>query len=203
MSDQALTLEQLQLLAGAAGAAPSIHNSRPRRFRLPPPDADGLVVYGDPQRAVRLTDLYGRALHVSAGAAVFNLRVAAARPGRDPRVPLPPDRADSHLLAVADLSLPVMSPDPFGRDLYPAVRHRHSGRQPFANRDVPEAVFGGLITACVDGGVLLSLLEEAGVRRVLSAGPGGPRAGHCGGRPRGRRPLPSPRPPLCEQRGRR
>ncbi|MEV4611586.1 hypothetical protein AB0K43_03145 [Kitasatospora sp. NPDC049258] len=167
MSEQALTLEQLRFLAAAASAAPSLHNSQPWRF-APMPDSPGIRVYSDPERAVPLTDPDGRALHISVGAALFNLRVAGLRLGRDPEVRLLPDPAEPRLAATVRLVGPAPAAPPYGRDLFEAIRQRHSSRQPFANRDVPEAVLGELTTAALGEGAVLSALEEDAVRRVLA-----------------------------------
>ncbi|WP_405008914.1 Acg family FMN-binding oxidoreductase [Kitasatospora sp. NBC_01539] len=181
------TLADLRLLVTAAGAAPSLHNSQPWRFRptVDPDgagpngaepngvDPDGVVevhgveVYADRTRAVPLTDPVGRALHISVGAALLNLRVAAAHLGRTPVVRLMPDPARPDLLAVVSLTGPpaTVYADP---ELYAAIPHRHSARRPFAGRDVPESVLGELIGAARTEGVHLTPLEEAGVRRVLT-----------------------------------
>ncbi|GAA1403083.1 nitroreductase family protein [Kitasatospora putterlickiae] len=168
MTQSALTPADLRLLAAAGGAAPSLHNSQPWRFR-PTPDGGGVEVLADPDRSVPLADASGAALHIAAGAALFNLRVAASHLGREATVRLLPDPADPHLLAVLDLSGPAddAADGPFGPDLYPAIAARHSSRQPFTNRDVPEAVAAELIAAAREEGVALAVLEEAGVRRVL------------------------------------
>ncbi|GJF30466.1 hypothetical protein KNE206_31660 [Kitasatospora sp. NE20-6] len=163
------TLADLRLLVAAAGAAPSLHNSQPWRFRpTAGPDGvepDGVEVYADRTRAVPLTDPVGRALHISVGAALLNLRAAAAHLGRTPVVQLLPDPARPDLLAVVSLTGPPAVVDP---GLYAAIPHRHSARRPFAGRDVPETVAGELIDAAQTEGVRLTLLEEAGVRRVLA-----------------------------------
>ncbi|WP_327673894.1 Acg family FMN-binding oxidoreductase [Kitasatospora sp. NBC_00458] len=185
MTESALTPADLRLLAAAGGAAPSLHNSQPWRFR-PTPDGSGVEVHADPARAVPLADANGSALYVGVGAALFNLRVAAVRLGRDPVVRLLPDPADPHLLAVLDLAGPAAAAVPaapgaadtagvaagaaavpFGRDLYPAITERHSSRQPFTNRDVPEAVLAELVAGARAEGVAFAALEEAGVRQVL------------------------------------
>ncbi|GAA1222311.1 nitroreductase [Kitasatospora nipponensis] len=166
MAEPVLTPDQLELLATAAGAAPSVHNSQPWRLR-PTADARGMLVFGDPHRAVAVSDPLGRALHISVGTAVFNLRVAAGRLGRAATVRLLPDPADPHLLAEVDLGAPAAR-HPFGHHLYPAIAQRHSSRQPFANRDVPEAVLGELIEAAREEDALLTPLEEDAVLRVLS-----------------------------------
>jgi hypothetical protein len=166
MTQEPLPPAELRQLASAAGQAPSLHNSQPWRF-VPKPDATGILVYGDPQRAVPLTDPFGRALLISVGAAVFNLRVAAHHLGRHADVQLAPDQGDPRLLAVVDLSAPARTPTPYDRDLFPAIALRHSSRRPFSNRDVPESDLGELIEAARAEDVALSPLEEAGVRRVL------------------------------------
>lgn len=173
MSEPALSQADLRLLASAAGAAPSLHNSQPWRFR-PTSDGHGVAVYADPTRAVPLADPNGAALHVSVGAAVFNLRVAAAaRLGRPSRVRLLPDPTDPELLAVVDLAEPAADTAAAGpaglARLHPAIALRHSSREPFANRDLPESVVGELIAAAAAEGVVLAPLEEAGVRRVMAA----------------------------------
>ncbi|RAJ46442.1 hypothetical protein K353_00820 [Kitasatospora sp. SolWspMP-SS2h] len=71
---------ELRELVAAAGAAPSLHNTQPWRFR-PTADGPGVLVFADPARAVPLADPDGRAMLLSVGAALFNLRVAAARLG--------------------------------------------------------------------------------------------------------------------------
>ncbi|MFJ7909238.1 Acg family FMN-binding oxidoreductase [Kitasatospora sp. NPDC096204] len=162
---QMLSAADLRLLAAAGGAAPSLHNSQPWRF-VPTPDGRGLAVYADTARSVPLADPVGAAVHIAVGAAVFNLRVAAGQLDREPLVRLLPDAAEPELLAVLDLSRPAAELTPFGRDLYPAIAARHSSREPFAQRDVPEAVIGELIDAAREEGVTLAALEEDGVRRV-------------------------------------
>ncbi|MFD8703407.1 Acg family FMN-binding oxidoreductase [Kitasatospora sp. NPDC059648] len=166
-TETALTAADLHLLAEAGGLAPSLHNSQPWRFR-PTPDLLGLEVHADPTRAVPAADPDGRALDVSIGAALFNLRVAAAHLGREAVVRLLPAGEGAQPRAVLDLSAPARTPQPFGADLYPALAARHSSRQPFINRDVPEALVADLITAARDEGVTLTVLEEDAVRRVLA-----------------------------------
>ncbi|MEY9848673.1 hypothetical protein [Streptacidiphilus sp. MAP5-3] len=163
-----LTPEQLAFLAAAGGAAPSLHNSQPWRFRVSR-DRRGLSVYRDPSRAVPATDPTGRALHVSVGASVLNLRVAAAALGLDARLRLLPAPEQLDLLALLDFTPRVAGAGP-ARDaeLFPAIAQRHSSRQPFTNRDIPEQVVGELIAAADQEGVVLAMLEEYETRRVLA-----------------------------------
>ncbi|MFJ8042808.1 Acg family FMN-binding oxidoreductase [Kitasatospora sp. NPDC096147] len=171
-----LTEEQVRLLVTAAGAAPSVHNSQPWAF-APTADRTGLLVRIDRSRAVPVTDPDGRALHVSVGAALFDLRVAAERLLGKPESILLPDPADPDLAAL--LRMPTAGTAGKGEQggvagecgglggLYGAIGRRHSSREPFADRDVPEAVLGELIEAAGREGVRLTVPEEDGVRRVL------------------------------------
>lgn len=54
-TEAALTTADLRLLAEAGGAAPSLHNSQPWRFR-PTADRLGLEVHADRSRAVPTAD---------------------------------------------------------------------------------------------------------------------------------------------------
>jgi nitroreductase len=59
-------------LVEAAGAAPSIHNTQPWRFRVA---GDALLeIHGDPERMLWVADAHGRALHLSCGAALHDMR---------------------------------------------------------------------------------------------------------------------------------
>ncbi|RKE22936.1 Acg family FMN-binding oxidoreductase [Streptomyces sp. TLI_171] len=162
-----LSADELRELVAAAGAAPSLHNTQPWQFR-PAPDGPGVLVFADPARAVPLADPDGRAMLVSVGAALFNLRVAAARQG------LPVDELEV-LPGPPGAGAPVAVVH-FGArgvpyelsELAEAIGQRHSSREPFGNRDVPEAVVGELIAAAAAEDTVLEFLEEAGARRVLA-----------------------------------
>ena len=70
-------------LLAAATAAPSMHNTQPWRFRVLPAAAT-IELYADPERMLRIGDPSGRAVHIACGAALLNLRLAAAVAGREP-----------------------------------------------------------------------------------------------------------------------
>ena len=61
----------------AATMAPSRHNSQPWRFRFDPA-SQTIGLYADPERMLRVSDPAGRGVHIACGAALFNLRLAAA-----------------------------------------------------------------------------------------------------------------------------
>ncbi|MER6163134.1 Acg family FMN-binding oxidoreductase [Streptomyces violaceorubidus] len=125
-------------LVAEATTAPSMHNAQPWRFRFLA--AERLVLLrADPDRAMPRSDPGDRALHISCGAALFNLRVAAAHASLVPRTRLLPDPRDPLLLASVQLA--ALSEAPQEKDLWrlhPAIRQRRTSRHPFSEEDVPE-----------------------------------------------------------------
>lgn len=157
----------LEKLIAAAVAAPSFHNTQPWRYRLDPASST-IEVRAATERALRHADPVGRGLHVSVGAAVFNLRVAAAHCGWEPVVRLLPRPAEPDLLATVRLAARPRPGDPrHGQDLYDAVWRRHSSRLPFTGRPVPAAVLCELTEAAAAEGADLVVPDRNETRRIL------------------------------------
>jgi nitroreductase len=149
----------------AAGAAPSIHNTQPWRFRIT--GADLLEVHGDPERMLWVADAHGRALHLSCGAALLNLRLAVRATGARPLVwPLPDPQAEPTLMASVQLS-PGRPATVGERELLAAVWQRHTSRAPFSGQPIPDAVWAALEQAASAEFALLRPLDAAGTERVL------------------------------------
>src|SRR6202008_2280501 len=101
---------------------------------------DLIEVHGDPDRMLWVADPRGRALHLSCGAALFNLRLALRALGAKPRVwPLPDPLGEPTLLASVRLEegRPATSEE---RELLEAVYQRHSSRAPFSSHRIPPSV---------------------------------------------------------------
>ena len=156
----------LEQLLSAAAAAPSIHNTQPWRYRLRPETAT-LEVRAVPERALRATDPSGRALHVSIGASLFNLRVAARHLGWEPAVRLLADPSEPQLLATVRLAESRGTGAGAGPDLFDAIWRRHSSRLPFTPRTVPTGIIAELAEAAHVEGAVFEVAGEAAVRRML------------------------------------
>ncbi|WP_033349709.1 Acg family FMN-binding oxidoreductase [Kitasatospora aureofaciens] len=166
MSTLALDAAGLEKLVSAAVAAPSIHNSQPWRFHLQPATST-LEVRADRSRAVPAADPQGRALHISVGAAILNLRVAARHLGWAPEVRLLPDPADPDLFAAVRLDGAATVPVPGTERLFEAIWRRHSIRTPFTGEPVPRAVLDALVAAARTEHTALHLPDHEETARLL------------------------------------
>ncbi|WP_316744480.1 Acg family FMN-binding oxidoreductase [Streptomyces sp. MK7] len=151
-------------LVAAAVVAPSIHNTQPWRFRIRP-DTGTLEIRAAAERGLRHTDPAGRALHVSVGCALLNVRVAAAHFGREPVTRLLPRPDRPTLLATVRLAGPPHSPLVPG--LYDALWQRHSSRFPFSDRPLPAGVLTELSEAAQAEGAALAVATPDEAERVL------------------------------------
>ncbi|MGW7368798.1 Acg family FMN-binding oxidoreductase [Streptomyces sp. NPDC054841] len=155
----------VESLVEDAVSAPSMHNAQPWKFRFLR-DRGALQLRADPERAMPKTDPTRRALHLGCGAALFNLRVAAAHTGLEPVSTLLPDPADPWLLAEVGLARPV-SPDDDLAVLHPAIRRRHTSRFPFTDEEIPEDILDGLRGAAMLEGARLYVPDAWHVQSVL------------------------------------
>lgn len=148
-------MERVTLIT-AATLAPSLHNSQPWAFAV---DADHVEVYADAARQLPMADPAGRALHVSCGAALFNLRVAAEQLGFHSRTRLLPRPDDPTLMAIATVDHRHARTGSLA-PLYPAVAARRTNRYPFRDRPVPATVIGRLSEAVRAEGALLRVYDD-------------------------------------------
>ncbi|NGO41760.1 Acg family FMN-binding oxidoreductase [Streptomyces ureilyticus] len=155
----------------AAAAAPSIHNTQPWSFRLDPQSAT-FQVRAAIERGLRHTDPAGRALHLSVGACLLNLRVAIAHCGWSPVRRLLPSPEDPALLAAVRLAGAIARrPTEHRTDLYEAIWRRHSSRLPFSGRPLPPYLRNELAEAARAEGARLwfpDLIETARLLRLTT-----------------------------------
>lgn len=164
MTGSRLTPQLARSLVEAAVTAPSLHNTQPWRF-VARPAGQVIELYADPARMLRHADPQGRAVHLSCGAALFNLRLVTACTAAEPVTRLLPQASDPQLLATVRLARP---PRPRDRDLdlYTAIWHRHTTRAPFTAAPVPAPVLAALREAAALEGAVLMPLDHAAGRRM-------------------------------------
>ncbi|WP_405015795.1 hypothetical protein OHV05_00830 [Kitasatospora sp. NBC_00070] len=150
-----LTVRSIEdVLVAAAAAAPSVHNSQPWYFSRGP-EPGTLAVHASPRHALPLTDPDTRALHISVGAALGNLKAAAIQLGREPVIRLLPCPDRPGLLATVRLAGRPRAGLLRHPDLHQAIWRRRSSRLPFSPAPVPEALLGELAEAArLDGAEL-------------------------------------------------
>ncbi|MDX3458913.1 hypothetical protein PV396_44535 [Streptomyces sp. ME02-8801-2C] len=167
MQSTTLDASTLEACLSAAVAAPSIYNTQPWRYRLDP-ETVTLQVRAAPERGLRYMDPTGRALHLSVGASVFNLRVAVAHFGWRPVTRLLPTPDDPGLLATVRPTGTASRPTTGHRaDLYSAIERRHSSRLPFSGRPLAPHVRTELIEAARTEGALLTFPATDDTDRLL------------------------------------
>jgi len=128
----------LRRIIESAAAAPSIHNTQPWRFAVVADDM--LHVEADPGRALWVSDPRARALYLSCGAALFNIRTAIRMTGFNPLVwPLPHPELGPAVLAAVQAE-PGRPPTFAEREMYEAIWQRHTNRNPFTAERIAESV---------------------------------------------------------------
>jgi nitroreductase len=152
-------------LVRAAVAAPSLHNTQPWRFRV---RNGGSVIelLADPARMLPAADPGGRAAHVACGAALFNLRMAAAVAGLRPDIALLPDPGRPLLLAEVQLAAVSQAAAPWERELHAAIDRRQTNREPYSTRPLPPDTRAELAGAASAEAAILHFLDRDEALRV-------------------------------------
>lgn len=158
--------DRLRYLLRWAILAPSSHNSQPWLFRL---DDGEVEILPDIRRSLAVVDPDDRELVMSCGAVLFHLRVALRRFGHAGEIrtltsepaehPLAPVRSLSQVLARVGLG---EDHEPTEKEilLFDAIKRRHTNRQPFEDRDLPESLMEALRDAARREGGWLELITD-------------------------------------------
>jgi hypothetical protein len=115
---------------------------------------------------LRFGDPDGRAVHIACGAALLNLRLAAAVAGRLPVVRLIPTVTQRLLLATLRLAGPWQArPDEI--ELHAAIATRRTNRSPFSGRPVAPGILAELVDAARVEGTVLHIPDRREAIRLL------------------------------------
>jgi hypothetical protein len=163
VSDQHLPADHVDILLGAAVAAPSMHNTQPWRFEV---DGHVIDLFLDGSRTLPAEDPTGRAMRIAAGAALFNLRCAAAALGYGTWFSLAPYPEEPDLLARIIVE-PTSTPDEELRDLAAQIPHRHTDRRPSDPTPLAEDIRVALTRVASAEHADLTWLGEPEVHAVL------------------------------------
>ncbi|TCC44879.1 nitroreductase [Kribbella pittospori] len=157
-----LTKDEVGILLTAATHAPSIHNTQPWRFEIRGPVIDVLL---DRKRTLPAADPAGRAARIGIGAAVLNIRVAAAMLGHESSIAPDPDPHHPEVVArifLADRTTPA---PPLAR-LYGELRRRHTYRGPMLDQIIAARVLERLDEAARAERAILHWLDAGEASRL-------------------------------------
>lgn len=146
-----------------ANRAPSVHNTQPWRWRL---GTGAIQLTADRTRRLPATDLDGRDLLLSCGAALHHLRVALAVLGWRAVVRHFPDPDDRTWLATVETTRARPSSEDI--DLAAAILRRRTDRRRFSSRPVPVGHLGLMVERATREGALLHPVTDPRARRLLT-----------------------------------
>lgn len=157
--------EKMRFLLGYAILAPSGHNTQPWLFRLRP---DGVDLIADRTRCLPVVDPLDRALVISCGAALGQLRTALRFFGNEPDIVLLPDGDYGDRLASVSFGGTVM-PSPQAIARFHAIPKRRTTRKRYPDEPLPDGLAAELQAAAAEEGCGLSIVCDAEQKRALAA----------------------------------
>jgi len=147
--------EQCCCLLRYAVLAPSIYNTQPWRFKI---TDRAIELYADRTRALPVVDPEDRQLTISCGAALFHLRLAIRYFGHTDVTELLPDPHNPDLLARVRPGKARAATDE-ERRLFRTIPKRHTNRQPYEPRPIPESLRDALRASAEAEGAWLRMVE--------------------------------------------
>jgi hypothetical protein len=154
--------DKLTFLLNYAVLAPSILGTEPWSFHV---TDDSVVLRADPARRLPVTDPQGRELLISCGAALLNLRIAAAAHEYELNVTTFPDERRSEVVAKATLGPGSASAS--DRQLRKAITMRRTHRGGFGTRPLPQGLANRLTEAARQEGGMISFLTDPKAQRGM------------------------------------
>ncbi len=127
--------EKLKFLLNYAVLAPSSHNTQPWKFNV---SANEIEVFSDKTRWLTVADADQREFYISIGCALENLLIAAGHFGYVSEVQYFPEHNRTDLVAMVRL-IPEGKLENEGPGLFQSILERHTNRQPYENRTIPDS----------------------------------------------------------------
>ena len=156
--------EKVRFLLRYAVLAPSGHNTQPWKFAI---SDEGVLVYSEQERRLPVADPDDRELVMSIGAAIMNLRVAAARFAFSSEVAPTPDPDNADLLALVRLKEGGGADQAQG-ELFEAIVRRRTNRFHYENKSLSESDLVKLAGVGRMGGAAVRIITEAQVKSALA-----------------------------------
>lgn len=158
--------EQLRFLLHYATLAPSSHNTQPWKFRILHA-GEGVEVYSDSTRSLRVADPNRREMLLSCGAAILNLRLAMEYFGPRTYTTLLPDEDEPDLLARVDWGHRAEG-ESSDRLLFQNIVWRHTDRSPFQDWDLPQHLLTELRQEASKEGATLTFVPTGDARTHIA-----------------------------------
>lgn len=159
MPDQQAILGAITL----ANRAPSVHNTQPWHWMI---GEKSIHLMADQTRRVPITDVEGRDLLLSCGAALNHLRIALAALGWRTRVHYVPNSSDPGRLAAVEFVPRVPSEEDIA--LAAAIPRRHTDRRRFSSWPVPQGHLDLMVRRAAEAGALLIPVTDRFTRHQLT-----------------------------------
>lgn len=151
--------------AGAAGYAPSVHNTQPWRWRV---HTGWLDLHAERSRQLTVTDPDGRLMMISCGAALHHALVALRAEGWRGEVTYFPDpEQHDHLARIVPGERIPVTPDAVR--MFQEVQIRRTDRRPVSDTSVTPQTLAALEHAAERAGGHLARLAEEQVIRLAAA----------------------------------
>jgi nitroreductase len=156
--------EQLKFLLQYAVLAPSGHNTQPWLFKI---ENESVELYADRTRSLPVVDPQDRALIISCGAALFNLRVAMWHFGYTDITKVFPDQGNPDFLARVQFGDRYYATAE-DNALFDAISKRHTHRQAFSAQPLPHDLLEKLQVAAIAEQAWLELIQTQETRSAIA-----------------------------------
>lgn len=161
--------DEMEFLLRYAVLAPSGHNTQPWTFAIVP---EGIEVFADYTRRMPHVDPGDRELLMSVGAAIMNLRVAAAHFGFESTVLYQRNAGETPAVALVSLR-ETCDADPSLLRLFPAILRRRTNRQPFDGEPIEADALSSLCDVADDHSEFVQFLlprDKARIAELIAEG---------------------------------